>query len=174
MKTAPSVSIMVIASVGAIGSAPRGDAARERSRSGFGVNVEAMATPASARKARRRMAPSSSRFRFSSFGEKWASMASFPTGAPAGAMRYVTPGPAERNAALIVRSAVTVPPGARRRLCFVWGYVRNGTAPGEAGAETLVYGYHDPFITPSFLRRNEVAVRVDPGSVASSAAVAAA
>jgi len=27
--------------------------------------------------------------------------------------------------------------------------------------ETLVYGYHDPFITPNFLRRNEVAVVVD-------------
>ena len=31
-------------------------------------------------------------------------------------------------------------------------------------AETLVYGYHDPFITPSFLRRNEVALVID-GSV---------
>jgi hypothetical protein len=30
--------------------------------------------------------------------------------------------------------------------------------------ETLVYGYHDPFITPKFLRRNEVAVLVE-GSV---------
>jgi SOUL heme-binding protein len=30
--------------------------------------------------------------------------------------------------------------------------------------ETLVYGYHDPFITPNFLRRNEVAVVVE-GSV---------
>ena len=29
---------------------------------------------------------------------------------------------------------------------------------------TLVYGYHDPFITPNFLRRNEVAVVID-GSV---------
>lgn len=28
-------------------------------------------------------------------------------------------------------------------------------------AETLVYGYHDPFITPNFLRRNEVAVVID-------------
>eukprot|EP00980_Cylindrotheca_fusiformis_P006322 scaffold1356_cov123-Cylindrotheca_fusiformis.AAC.3 len=32
------------------------------------------------------------------------------------------------------------------------------------GDETLVYGYHDPFITPNVLRRNEVAVVVD-GSV---------
>lgn len=29
------------------------------------------------------------------------------------------------------------------------------------GKETLVYGYHDPIITPNFLRRNEVAVMVD-------------
>eukprot|EP00985_Skeletonema_marinoi_P006206 scaffold2691_cov171-Skeletonema_marinoi.AAC.1 len=27
--------------------------------------------------------------------------------------------------------------------------------------ETMVYGYHDPVITPNFLRRNEVAVMVD-------------
>ena len=26
---------------------------------------------------------------------------------------------------------------------------------------TLVYGYHDPIITPNFLRRNEVAIVVD-------------
>jgi SOUL heme-binding protein len=35
------------------------------------------------------------------------------------------------------------------------------TIPGGPDAETLVYGYHDPFITPSFLRRNEVAVVID-------------
>jgi hypothetical protein len=29
------------------------------------------------------------------------------------------------------------------------------------GKETMVYGYHDPIITPNFLRRNEVAVMVD-------------
>jgi len=32
----------------------------------------------------------------------------------------------------------------------------------EYGGETLVYGYHDPFITPSFMRRNEVCVPVQP------------
>ena len=37
---------------------------------------------------------------------------------------------------------------------------------GADAAETLVYGYHDPFVTPSFMRRNEVAVRVEPSSVA--------
>ena len=34
----------------------------------------------------------------------------------------------------------------------------------KEGRETLVYGYHDPFLTPNFLRRNEVAVVVE-GSV---------
>ncbi|KAG7370740.1 SOUL heme-binding domain containing protein [Nitzschia inconspicua] len=42
-----------------------------------------------------------------------------------------------------------------------------GTILAEAGiavkndGATLVYGYHDPFITPNILRRNEVAVLVD-------------
>lgn len=31
----------------------------------------------------------------------------------------------------------------------------------SADDETLVYGYHDPFITPNFLRRNEVALVVE-------------
>ncbi|KAL7535641.1 hypothetical protein ACHAXR_006631 [Thalassiosira sp. AJA248-18] len=31
--------------------------------------------------------------------------------------------------------------------------------------ETIVYGYHDPVITPNFLRKNEVAVTVDGSSV---------
>ena len=31
--------------------------------------------------------------------------------------------------------------------------------------EVLVYGYHDPFMTPNFLRRNEVGVYVDGRSV---------
>ncbi len=31
----------------------------------------------------------------------------------------------------------------------------------RSDSETLVYGYHDPFITPSFLRKNEVGVMVD-------------
>uniref|UniRef100_A0A7S4KD62 SOUL heme-binding protein n=1 Tax=Odontella aurita TaxID=265563 RepID=A0A7S4KD62_9STRA len=33
------------------------------------------------------------------------------------------------------------------------------------GSDTMVYGYHDPFITPNFLRRNEVAIMVDSSSV---------
>eukprot|EP00568_Trieres_chinensis_P012812 CAMPEP_0183294434 /NCGR_PEP_ID=MMETSP0160_2-20130417/2782_1 /TAXON_ID=2839 ORGANISM="Odontella Sinensis, Strain Grunow 1884" /NCGR_SAMPLE_ID=MMETSP0160_2 /ASSEMBLY_ACC=CAM_ASM_000250 /LENGTH=258 /DNA_ID=CAMNT_0025455765 /DNA_START=61 /DNA_END=840 /DNA_ORIENTATION=+ len=39
-------------------------------------------------------------------------------------------------------------------------------AKGREGEETMVYGYHDPFITPNILRRNEVAVMVDPKCVA--------
>ncbi|KAL9182549.1 hypothetical protein ACHAXT_013201 [Thalassiosira profunda] len=31
--------------------------------------------------------------------------------------------------------------------------------------QTLVYGYHDPVVTPNFLRKNEVAVYVDGSSV---------
>lgn len=30
----------------------------------------------------------------------------------------------------------------------------------ESGAETLVFGYHDPFATPNFLRKNEVCIKV--------------
>ena len=33
------------------------------------------------------------------------------------------------------------------------------------GGETLVYGYHDPFITPNLLRKNEVAVKIDPSTI---------
>lgn len=41
----------------------------------------------------------------------------------------------------------------------------NRASPQQAGSgETLVYGYHDPFITPNFLRRNEVAVVIE-GSI---------
>ena len=42
----------------------------------------------------------------------------------------------------------------------------NGLTPVTRGddGETLVYGYHDPFITPNFLRRNEVCVRVRESS----------
>ena len=32
---------------------------------------------------------------------------------------------------------------------------------------TIVYGYHDPVITPNFLRKNEVAVMVDGSTVKS-------
>ncbi|KAL7463457.1 hypothetical protein ACHAXS_003825 [Conticribra weissflogii] len=36
---------------------------------------------------------------------------------------------------------------------------------GDGNGETMVYGYHDPVITPNFLRKNEVAVMVDGKSV---------
>eukprot|EP00588_Corethron_pennatum_P010225 CAMPEP_0194274672 /NCGR_PEP_ID=MMETSP0169-20130528/7697_1 /TAXON_ID=218684 /ORGANISM="Corethron pennatum, Strain L29A3" /LENGTH=244 /DNA_ID=CAMNT_0039017933 /DNA_START=56 /DNA_END=790 /DNA_ORIENTATION=- len=36
----------------------------------------------------------------------------------------------------------------------------DGVGLRRADEETHVYGYHDPFITPNFLRRNEVAVKV--------------
>ena len=42
-----------------------------------------------------------------------------------------------------------------------------------AGLETLVYGYHDPFMTPNFLRKNEVGVYVDGGSVRDAGLLAA-
>ena len=38
------------------------------------------------------------------------------------------------------------------------------------GGEPLVYGYHDPFITPSFLRRNEVCVYVEESAALRSSA----
>jgi len=42
--------------------------------------------------------------------------------------------------------------------------VAAGETPPGPEQETLVYGYHDPFITPNFLRRNEVALVIS-GSV---------
>lgn len=38
---------------------------------------------------------------------------------------------------------------------------RRKTSATGAGGEVLVYGYHDPFITPNLLRRNEVALVVE-------------
>jgi hypothetical protein len=35
-----------------------------------------------------------------------------------------------------------------------------GSKSAPANDDTLVYGYHDPFITPNFLRRNEVGLVV--------------
>ena len=35
-----------------------------------------------------------------------------------------------------------------------------GSRVKSAGGDVLVYGYHDPFITPNLLRRNEVGVMV--------------
>ena len=44
----------------------------------------------------------------------------------------------------------------------------------EGDAETLVLGYHDPFMTPNFLRRNEVGIFVDGDSVRSAGLTSAA
>ena len=44
----------------------------------------------------------------------------------------------------------------------------------EGDAETLVMGYHDPFMTPNFLRRNEVGIFVDGDSVRSAGLASAA
>lgn len=52
---------------------------------------------------------------------------------------------------------------ARERERLLAALEADGLKPlqGADGAQTLVYGYHDPFITPSFLRRNEVCVYVE-------------
>ena len=43
--------------------------------------------------------------------------------------------------------------------------MRVGGKRARDGGETLVYGYHDPVITPNLLRKNEVAVMVDESSL---------
>ena len=48
----------------------------------------------------------------------------------------------------------------RRRARVLGALAREGVRP-LSESETLVYGYHDPFITPNLLRRNEVAVMVN-------------
>lgn len=48
----------------------------------------------------------------------------------------------------------------RERTRILSQLAANDMRPTTPGAEPLVYGYHDPFITPSFLRRNEVCVEV--------------
>lgn len=50
---------------------------------------------------------------------------------------------------------------ARERTRILAELEARGLQPAPASDEdTLVYGYHDPFMTPNFLRRNEVCVRV--------------
>ena len=70
------------------------------------------------------------------------------------ARRFSGPPPSERRV-------------ARERQRLLEALDANGLklASGADGEETLVYGYHDPFITPSFLRRNEVCVRVSDSGV---------
>ena len=56
------------------------------------------------------------------------------------------------------------PPPDEQKISSVRGIVceelaKNGLAPAS-DTRTLVYGYHDPFITPNLLRKNEVGVIV--------------
>ena len=52
----------------------------------------------------------------------------------------------------------------KERIKIEMALTKAGKYVPSADEETLVYGYHDPFITPNFLRRNEVALVID-GSV---------
>ena len=67
---------------------------------------------------------------------------------------------------LAARTFSGPPPSERRvereRAKILAALAKHGLRPADK--ETLVYGYHDPFITPSFLRRNEVCVRVTGGA----------
>lgn len=66
---------------------------------------------------------------------------------------------------LAVRSFAGPPPTDERvqkeRVKVELALVKAGKPAPSADQETLVYGYHDPFITPNFLRRNEVALVVE-------------
>eukprot|EP00591_Stephanopyxis_turris_P009366 CAMPEP_0195516224 /NCGR_PEP_ID=MMETSP0794_2-20130614/7014_1 /TAXON_ID=515487 /ORGANISM="Stephanopyxis turris, Strain CCMP 815" /LENGTH=269 /DNA_ID=CAMNT_0040644767 /DNA_START=114 /DNA_END=923 /DNA_ORIENTATION=- len=45
------------------------------------------------------------------------------------------------------------------------GALKDANLVPASEEETFVYGYHDPFMTPNFLRRNEVGVMVEASSV---------
>mmetsp|Transcript_15629 Transcript_15629/g.51145 ORF Transcript_15629/g.51145 Transcript_15629/m.51145 type:complete len:218 (-) Transcript_15629:226-879(-) len=51
---------------------------------------------------------------------------------------------------------------AKKRHALDKTILRLGFRPAKHQPATLVYGYHDPFITPNFLRKNEVGVYVEP------------
>jgi len=59
----------------------------------------------------------------------------------------------------------------RKRASVLGLLLKRGLEPLR-GAETLTYGYHDPFATPNILRKNEVGVIVRPTSELRAAAVA--
>jgi len=69
---------------------------------------------------------------------------------------------------LAVRTFSGPPPSEERveleRQRILSGLSSSGLRPADGS--TLVYGYHDPFITPNFLRRNEVCLRVVDNGVA--------
>ena len=57
----------------------------------------------------------------------------------------------------------------RERARIIAALAENGLQP-DTSVDTMVYGYHDPFITPNWLRRNEVVVRVrDTGAARATA-----
>ena len=82
-----------------------------------------------------------------------------------------------RNVAphILAASRFSGPPPSERRIArerarILEAMEASGLQPSASamGGETLVYGYHDPFITPSFLRRNEVCVRVSDSAAISA------
>lgn len=66
---------------------------------------------------------------------------------------------------LAVRTFSGPPPNDKRvqkeRIRLEAALVKAGEYIPGPKQETLVYGYHDPFLTPNFLRRNEVALVID-------------
>ena len=85
------------------------------------------------------------------------------------------PKPLDRNVSLrqvpghilAVRSFSGPPPSDKRvekeSLRLKQALSKENISPADG--EILVYGYHDPFITPNILRRNEVAVRIRPADI---------
>jgi hypothetical protein len=53
----------------------------------------------------------------------------------------------------------------KERDCLVRTCEMNGIRIKGGKDETMVYGYHDPIVTPNFLRKNEVCVMVDGSSL---------
>lgn len=51
---------------------------------------------------------------------------------------------------------------AKKLSALQMALARSNFRPSASKKQTLVYGYHDPFITPNFLRKNEVGFYVDP------------
>ena len=65
---------------------------------------------------------------------------------------------------LAVRTFSGPPPNDERVIrerALIDKALSNAGISAKSKSETLVYGYHDPFITPNFLRRNEVAVLIE-------------
>lgn len=77
---------------------------------------------------------------------------------------------------LAARTFSGPPPSERRvereRLRILEALESHGLRPASRAADSdvLVYGYHDPFITPNLLRRNEVCVRVEESAALAASA----